>query len=269
MKISACTMFAAGALGASAAPIDDVRAMDARFGELYNAQNFSGVASLYNPAADIIPPTGDAFIKGADAAAFFKEGYDQGVTDLKLEPITVMAESDTLWHEIGNVTHALQPGGGLYYVRWFKPTATAPWQVAFDAMAMGLELDPAHKPVVPQVPTAASKIVQAMEDKWTTAFNGGDYAGVAALYNPGAQLIAPGSTDFTKQSELADFFKEGAEHGIKDAKLTTALVSQESPTLIHEIGTVNTAIGGATYYVRWIKPADTWQIAFDIMSIGE
>ena len=138
-------------------------------------------------------------------------------------------------------------------------------------MAIGLDLDPAHKPVAPQSPTTASTITQKMEDQWAAKFNAGDYTGVAALYNSGAQLIAPQSAAFTPQSELADFFKAGAAAGITDVKLTSALALQESPALIHEIGTVNSAIGGATYYVRWIKPsgAASWQIAFDIMSIGE
>lgn len=269
MKTSLFFAALGGAAPIDTAPIDTIRSLDARLAAMYNAQNFSGVASLYNPGAEIIPPTGNTFIKGSDAAAFFKDGYDSGVTDLKLTPLTVQAESPTLYHEIGNVTHALQPGGGLYYVRWFL--AGGAWQVALDAMAMGLALDPSHAPVTPQPPTAAARTVQAMEDKWSAAYNAGDFGGVAALYNPGAQLIAPESSAFLAQPGLAAFFKAGAAAGITGVKLSTANVHQESATLIHEIGTVASDAGGATYYVRWIKPSDAapWQIAFDIMSIGE
>ena len=70
---------------------------------------------------------------------------------------------------------------------------------------------------------------------------------------------------------VALWAKAGAAAGITGVKLSTANVHQESATLIHEIGTVASDAGGATYYVRWIKPSDAapWQIAFDIMSIGE
>ena len=100
-------------------PIDVIRALDAKFCADYNAGNAGAVASNYNPGADIIVPNASAIVKGADAAAYFAAQMAAGVANLKLTPLTVAPDSTTLYHEIGNATHSLNPGGGLYYVRWF------------------------------------------------------------------------------------------------------------------------------------------------------
>ena len=41
----------------------------------------------------------------------------------------------TTRHEIGNVTHSLEPAGGAYYVRWTKSEGS--WKIATDIMAIG------------------------------------------------------------------------------------------------------------------------------------
>ena len=102
----------------------------------------------------------------------------------------------------------------------------------------------------------------------STAFNAGKFDSVASLYNPGAQLIAPESTDFMTQPSLAAFCEKSHASGIKDVHLATVHTLQESERLIHEIGHLYSATGSHAYYVRWVKPADEWQLAFDIMSVG-
>ena len=43
-------------------PIDTIRGLDFKFGELYNAQKFDAVQALYNPGADLIPDSADSFV---------------------------------------------------------------------------------------------------------------------------------------------------------------------------------------------------------------
>lgn len=84
----------------------------------------------------------------------------------------------------------------------------------------------------------------------------------------------------------------GSESGAKYAALPTAatpryaptisavapapyLVVQESGSLIHELGRMQTTHGGRAagsghaYYARWERPASSWVIALGIMAIGE
>ena len=165
------------------------------------------------------------FAEGSALSGFFKGAYSAGIRNLHLEPLNVMAESDTLFHEIGNVTHLLNPAGDLYYVRWIKP-AGAEWEIAFDSMVVGKPWKAA--PRVAPVPASdnVTELIQVLDDKWGAAFNAGDFAGVAALYNPGALLIPPGSTDFVTQPRLEKFFAAGHKAGIKDVKLTAVLTLQ-------------------------------------------
>ena len=84
-------------------PIDTIAALDIKFRKRYNSQDFEGVASLYNPGADLIPPTCDAVINNQSSILnFFKESFDHGLkTVYSMVPTKVHAEKPDLWHEIG------------------------------------------------------------------------------------------------------------------------------------------------------------------------
>jgi hypothetical protein len=99
-----------------------------------------------------------------------------------------------------------------------------------------------------------------------------DFSGVAAIYNPGAALINPTGDDFIKGGTdvFKAFFKDGYDHGLKEIKTMKPLhVFEESDTLWHEIGFIEHSLAKNPYYVRWINAGGKWQIAFDILVIGE
>ena len=133
-RLFACTIIALS----TAAPIDEIRALDEKFNKLYNNGQYEAVASLYAADAVLIPPTADSFIPQSQLAEFFKEAASSSppITNLNLQPVSVQEDSSGMTrHEIGNVTHSLEPAGGAYYVRWTKIEGS--WKIATDIMAIG------------------------------------------------------------------------------------------------------------------------------------
>ena len=86
-----------------ASPMETIAALDKEFQKRYNSQDFAGVATLYNPGADLTPPTCDALINNRTAITdFFKDSFDHGLKIVhQLTPTKVFVEESDLWHEIG------------------------------------------------------------------------------------------------------------------------------------------------------------------------
>ena len=234
---------------------------DTQFGLRYNAANFTGVQDFYNPGAELIPPTADTFLLGNTLASFFEASYKAGLRDVSMTPKHVLQESDSLWHELGEVKDST--GSGMYYVRWINPTGSQ-WQIAFDCMSVGAQ-DAARRRDAVEVDTPTPQWMNESVHHITDALNKHNYTGAASFYNPGAQFV-PGSADaFLLQPQLADFF--AAQHW-GHIEVRVVLAYQEADTLWHCIG--ESKVDGqkpTRWYIRWVRPADVWQIAFELAYI--
>jgi uncharacterized protein (TIGR02246 family) len=112
--------------------------------------------------------------------------------------------------------------------------------------------------------------IQALDDKWTAAFNKGDAAAVAAMYTADAYVLPPGSGIVKGRSAIAAFWKHAAQQ-MDDARLVTVDVLPLGPLAAREIGTVTletkaqppTQIVGK-YAVVWRKIRGHWLLATDI-----
>ena len=231
---------------------------DKRFAELYNSQNFTGVQSIYNPGAELIPPTADTFLLGKNLAPFFKQAYESGLRNLSLTPTHVLQESDSLWHEIGESSDST--GKGTYYVRWIKPGNV--WEIAFDCMSIG-------------VPSSSSSLVKATPPSWMAAqlkkglelWNSQNFEALAAMYNSGAKFVPYSSDRYIFQPHLESYFKSVTPTPMTANGFLAGY--QESPTLYHAIGFTTTKYGTAKWYCRFIKPEfEDWQIAFELSVIA-
>eukprot|EP00755_Sulcionema_specki_P029275 Sspe_Gene.91814::Locus_63438_Transcript_1_1_Confidence_1.000_Length_891::g.91814::m.91814 len=99
------------------------------------------------------------------------------VKNLSLTPLHTMQESDTLWHEIGQVVDSAEKG--LYYVRWVK--VNNDWQMAFDCMAIGAK--PSNRPLR----TSLSDIpdwLQAQDKTFADKFKLRGLCGAAGFVQP-------------------------------------------------------------------------------------
>jgi uncharacterized protein (TIGR02246 family) len=112
--------------------------------------------------------------------------------------------------------------------------------------------------------------IQALNDKWTAAFNKGDAAAIAAMYTADAYVLPPGSGVVKGHQAIEAFWRQAA-HEMGDAKLTTVDVLPLGPRAAREIGTVTLEtkaqppqrIAGK-YAVVWRKIRGHWLLATDI-----
>eukprot|EP01061_Rhynchopus_euleeides_P040587 TRINITY_DN6996_c0_g2_i1.p1 TRINITY_DN6996_c0_g2~~TRINITY_DN6996_c0_g2_i1.p1 ORF type:complete len:259 (+),score=86.32 TRINITY_DN6996_c0_g2_i1:87-863(+) len=235
---------------------------DASFGAMYNAQNFTGVQGLYNPGAELIPPGAGTFLLGNQLADFFQSAYNSGLRDLSLKPVHVRQEGDSLWHEIGEVRDST--GNGTYYVRWVKP-AGSDWQIAFDCMSIGAPSAAMQrvggKGAGPVAPPAwlVQKNAESVQ-LWNTK----NFTGIAAQFNPGAQMVPYTADSYILQPDLAAYFASLPYYSHQSDIL---VVYEESSTLLHVIGQIRASYGTSKYYLRWIQNGDDWQIAFELSVI--
>jgi uncharacterized protein (TIGR02246 family) len=113
--------------------------------------------------------------------------------------------------------------------------------------------------------------IEAGEKRWLKAFNGGDAAGVAAIYTDGARLMAPNAESVDGRSNIEGFCKEFIATG---AQLTFELLTvHESADMCASVGRyVMTFPGDAPedrgkFIEVWTRQGDgSWLIADDIFN---
>ena len=118
------------------------------------------------------------------------------------------------------------------------------------------------------------KDIEAGEQKWLTAFNGADAAGVAQRYAQNARLMPPNSDILDGRDAIEAFVKEFVATG---AQLSFSLLTvHESSDVCAAVGTYEMSIpvpGGepqkdlGKYIEVWTRQSDgSWLIADDIFN---
>jgi len=241
-----------------------VQALDNQYAAFWNKKDYAGLASsLFHTGALVIPPDATKFVNQFGLASWLPNMEQYWTSNLSITAEEVFmeegTESNTI-HEIGS--YAAIPN--KYYQRWTD--AGGLWTIAFSSLAIGGAQGGSSISAVNSDPY---KIITALDKEFTDLFNKEDFDAVASLYNPGAQLIPPTCDGYVFQPQLASFFQAAHNSGISTIDLKPTVVVQESSTLMHEIGanSINSGPAGP-YYVRWIFNGTVWQLAMDIMSIG-
>ena len=117
----------------------------------------------------------------------------------------------------------------------------------------------------------AKRDVEAGEQRWLEAFNGGDAAGVAQCYAENARLMAPGMDTLEGRAAIEAFGKEFIATG---AKLSFELLA------VHDGGNLSVAVGAyvmdfpgdipqdkGKYIEVWAEQGDgSWLIVDDIFN---
>jgi uncharacterized protein (TIGR02246 family) len=115
--------------------------------------------------------------------------------------------------------------------------------------------------------------IQAALATFAEAFNGGDSAGVAALYAEDAALFPPGAARVDGRAAIQAFWQNALDAGMTALTLESVEV-EESGDLAMEVSTLSLAVPGedgqqttifGKYIVVWKKGADgVWRLYRDI-----
>lgn len=112
--------------------------------------------------------------------------------------------------------------------------------------------------------------IEAREQQWLKAFNGGDASAVSNIYSEGARMMAPNAEIVEGRPAIEAFVKEFVQTG---AQLSFDLITvHESPSLCAAVGRYTMDIPGAPqdrgkYVEVWARQSDnSWQIVDDIFN---
>jgi len=125
--------------------------------------------------------------------------------------------------------------------------------------------------------TQVRKAIEEGNVKFGNAVRKGDGAAIAALYTEDATLLPPDSDMVKGRAGIEAFWKGGLQMGIKEALLTTVVVSGAGD-LAYEIGRFALKVQPegkevieqkGKYVVVWKKAADeVWKLHVDIWNSG-
>jgi len=112
----------------------EIEAVNAKWVEFFNKEDFAGVASLYKEDAEAFPP-GAGIVRGRDAIGAMWKGLAEQVSDPKVTTLEVKSLGPSTAHEIGTVSlktkgAAPQEVTGKYVVVWEK--VGDDWKLAAD-----------------------------------------------------------------------------------------------------------------------------------------
>lgn len=117
--------------------------------------------------------------------------------------------------------------------------------------------------------------IQSLNDKFSAAFNSGNFAAVASHYTEDAYLLPPGA-EMTKGRTAIQAFWKAASGEVSDLKLTAEDVKPLGTDAAREIGsfTLKTKsqqpqqVAGK-YVVVWQKVGSEWKLATDIWNTNK
>ena len=86
-----------------------------------------------------------------------------------------------------------------------------------------------------QPPVDIRAEVEAVNEKWMAAFNGGDAAGVAALYTEDGHSLPPNTEKVDGREAIQSFLQDGIDVGYKDIVIET-VEAEVSGDTAYEMG---------------------------------
>ena len=109
VSLSACSSAPARTFGQP--EIDNINKLIAEFTEVYNAKDATKVALLFTDGGVVMPPNASTVRGTENVRIHYQKRFDQGASDLSLEPITVTG-SGTLAFASGDYRLNMAPPDG-------------------------------------------------------------------------------------------------------------------------------------------------------------
>jgi uncharacterized protein (TIGR02246 family) len=113
--------------------------------------------------------------------------------------------------------------------------------------------------------------IAAANEKFMAAFNGGDAAGLAALYTEKGQLLPPNSDFVTGQQAIQGFWQALMDMGIKEAKLEIVETEDHGDTATEVskftlYGEGGQVLDKGKYIIIWKHEDGQWKLHRDIFN---
>jgi hypothetical protein len=111
-------------------PTQLMNTLEKKFDDLYNVQDFEGVAALFDKEGLLIPRSSDRFFKQSQLALYFQMAYSvAGLKYADTQAVTVVRESPTVIHELGGIHVNYEDQFLPYYLRWVLTNSG--WKIKF------------------------------------------------------------------------------------------------------------------------------------------
>jgi uncharacterized protein (TIGR02246 family) len=119
--------------------------------------------------------------------------------------------------------------------------------------------------------TGIGDAIAAANGKFMAAFNGGDAAGLAALYTETGQVLPPNSDFVTGQQAIQGFWQALMDMGIKEAKLEIVEAEDhgDTATEVSEFtlyGEGGQVLDKGKYIIIWKQEGGQWKLHRDIFN---
>ena len=119
--------------------------------------------------------------------------------------------------------------------------------------------------------TGIRDAIAAANEGFMAAFNGGDAAGVAALYTEGAQLLPPNADVMAGREAIQAFWQGAMDMGIQSAQLEIVEVEGHGDTAIEVskytlCGESGQVLDQGKYIVIWKRESGQWKLHRDIFN---
>ena len=116
--------------------------------------------------------------------------------------------------------------------------------------------------------------IQKLDDQYAAAFNTGDAAAIASMYEDDAVLLTPGAEMVRGKADIEAFAKRAIE-GLGDMTLTAVDVKPLGSFAVREIGAFSLRTKGQTppreivgkYVVIWERVGEDWKATTRVWSV--
>ena len=243
------------ACGRAAAPGENKAAADevaAAWVKAFDAGDAAGVAALYAEDAHSMPPGGGAISGRSGIESYWRQDIGSGGIVTKLTPNDSIAQGDLL-HVDGMYEVTAKDGvtlaKGQYQQLWRR--IDSQWKVQHEIWRLdpSLQRDP--------------KTADQLASLWTTAYNAGDVAGLAALYDKDAVLSTRPTGSVVGRDAIGSFWREDFGGGKPSTTLTLTDVYMAGD-LAHLEGEYEVSDKGKVtkgHYVQlWMQDGNAWRI---------
>ena len=119
--------------------------------------------------------------------------------------------------------------------------------------------------------TEVRDAIVAANEKFMAAFNGGDAAGLAALYTEKGQVLPPNGDFVTGQPAIQGFWQAVMDMGVKKAKLETVEAEGHGDTATEVskftlYGEEGQVLDKGKYIIIWKRENGDWKLHRDIFN---